>query len=227
MVFSYYVSFSFFQTAATRVVLLDSHFNPAVSSQCISRSWRLGQEKPVHVYRFAITDSLETKVYKRAENKSIVSSGVVDGEDPLRNFTRDECSRIQEIGFAETCDNCGDRHLFDESEYCVQFLVFFSRFLVDNFRSFTLCFSRSTHLCPGNYPRKIGRKFVCENVGKTCVALATTQDILTDAAAEEDPILLRLVAVVEKKIRKRPFVCGIDKVRSTTGTSKRRRLSES
>mmetsp|Transcript_2627 Transcript_2627/g.5678 ORF Transcript_2627/g.5678 Transcript_2627/m.5678 type:complete len:197 (-) Transcript_2627:783-1373(-) len=82
--------------------------------------------------------------------------------------------------------------------------------------SFALCCSRSTQLCLDNDPPTAGGKFVCANVGKTCVA-ATAQGTLPNAAARKDPILQRLVAIVERKIRKRQFGCGIDEVQSTAG----------
>ena len=82
------------------------------------------------------------------------------------------------------------------------------------------------NLCLDTDPPKVGQKFVCANVGKTGVA-TPAQGQLPNAAAEEDPILQRLTAVVERRIRKRPFVYGIHAVQSTAGTSKRRRLSDS
>jgi DNA repair and recombination protein RAD54B len=106
-----------FQTAATRVVLLDNHFNPSVSSQCISRAWRRGQDKPVYAYRFAIEGTLETKIYKRSENKTVVSFGVVDGKDARRNFTQDECDHINKMECWVTCDDCSEKHLLEKSTY--------------------------------------------------------------------------------------------------------------
>lgn len=39
-------------TAANRVVLFDSHYNPTLMSQCLYRCYRYGQEKQVFAYRF-------------------------------------------------------------------------------------------------------------------------------------------------------------------------------
>ena len=82
------------QTAASRVVLIDNHFNPTVSEQCISRAHRLGQEKDVHIYRFGIEGTLETKVYARAVNKSGVASGVIDGECVKPSFTKEQLNDL-------------------------------------------------------------------------------------------------------------------------------------
>jgi SNF2 family DNA or RNA helicase len=39
-------------TAADYVFILDPWWNPAVEMQALSRAWRIGQDKPVMVYRF-------------------------------------------------------------------------------------------------------------------------------------------------------------------------------
>ena len=58
------------QVAANRVVLMDAHFNPAVSEQAIFRCYRYGQTKPVFVYRLLTEASMEEKVYARTVTKS-------------------------------------------------------------------------------------------------------------------------------------------------------------
>ena len=49
-------------------------------------------------------------MYKRSENKSVVSSSVIDGMHPLREYTSEECEHINEIRIMETCDHCGQEH---------------------------------------------------------------------------------------------------------------------
>jgi SNF2 family DNA or RNA helicase len=48
--------------AATRLYLLDMWWNPAVEEQAIQRVHRIGQRSEVHVYRFIVTDSIDTDV---------------------------------------------------------------------------------------------------------------------------------------------------------------------
>jgi hypothetical protein len=94
------------QTAGTRVVIMDNHFNPTVSSQCVSRAHRYGQDKPVHCYRLAIEGTLESKVYARSENKSSVASGVIDGEYKAQNYTKAETEDLTRIDTLLTCAVC-------------------------------------------------------------------------------------------------------------------------
>ena len=109
-------SFTFPQTSATRVVIMDNHFNPTVSEQCVSRAHRYGQEKPVHCYRLAIEGTLETKVYKRSMNKSGVASGVIDGEYISQSYTSEELDDLCKIDCWATCSNCEKKRLIPTSK---------------------------------------------------------------------------------------------------------------
>ena len=51
-------------TAANRVFLLEPHLNPALEAQAIGRVWRLGQTRPVKIYRLIIKDSVEERMQK-------------------------------------------------------------------------------------------------------------------------------------------------------------------
>ena len=49
-------------TAADAVILYDPWWNPAVEAQAIDRAHRLGQHKPVFVYRMIATGTIEEKI---------------------------------------------------------------------------------------------------------------------------------------------------------------------
>ena len=49
----------------SRLVLLDSDWNPAVDLQAMGRVWRQGQRRPVVVYRLLSTGTLEEKMFQR------------------------------------------------------------------------------------------------------------------------------------------------------------------
>lgn len=68
-------------TAANRVVLFDTHFNPVIANQALFRCYRFGQEKAVFAYRLLAEGTGEEKIYSRAVNKSGLSMRVVDGMD--------------------------------------------------------------------------------------------------------------------------------------------------
>ena len=56
-------------TAADTVVLFDSDWNPQVDLQAMDRCHRIGQDKPVIVYRFCCDNTIEHVILTRASNK--------------------------------------------------------------------------------------------------------------------------------------------------------------
>ena len=49
-------------TEADYVFVLDPWWNPAVEAQAVDRAHRIGQERPVIVYRLVAADTIEEKV---------------------------------------------------------------------------------------------------------------------------------------------------------------------
>ncbi|KAJ3672852.1 hypothetical protein LUZ60_006226 [Juncus effusus] len=56
-------------TAADTCILYDSDWNPQMDLQAMDRCHRIGQTKPVHVYRLATANSVEGKIIKKAFGK--------------------------------------------------------------------------------------------------------------------------------------------------------------
>jgi len=98
------------------VVILDNHFNPTVSSQCISRAHRYGQKKDVRVFRLAIEDSIEAKVYARSVNKSGVAMRVLDGIFTEGVFSAKELDDLLRNDTILICDDCCKRRLLLDSQ---------------------------------------------------------------------------------------------------------------
>ncbi|KAG9142137.1 hypothetical protein Leryth_007595 [Lithospermum erythrorhizon] len=67
-------------TAASRVILLDSEWNPSKSKQAIARAFRPGQEKVVYVYQLLATGTLEEEKYSRTTWKEWVSCMIFSEE---------------------------------------------------------------------------------------------------------------------------------------------------
>ncbi|KAG8046936.1 hypothetical protein GUJ93_ZPchr0008g12469 [Zizania palustris] len=57
---------------ASRVIILDVHFNPSVTRQAIGRAFRPGQQKKVFVYRLVAADSSEVNFHETAFKKEVV-----------------------------------------------------------------------------------------------------------------------------------------------------------
>jgi hypothetical protein len=52
-------------TGADRVVLFDSSWNPAVEAQAVDRAYRIGQKRPVLIYRLITCGTIEEKICKK------------------------------------------------------------------------------------------------------------------------------------------------------------------
>ena len=69
---------------ASRVILFDFNFNPMWEEQAVGRAYRLGQRKPVYVYRFRTGGTCEEVVNNKAVFKSQLFRRVVDKKNPER-----------------------------------------------------------------------------------------------------------------------------------------------
>lgn len=68
-------------TAADYCILLDPWWNPAVENQAIDRTHRIGQKRPVFVYRLIVKNTIEEKVVALQNKKRKLFSNVLeDGE---------------------------------------------------------------------------------------------------------------------------------------------------
>ncbi|KAK2767760.1 hypothetical protein FQN54_003919 [Arachnomyces sp. PD_36] len=71
---------------ADTVILFDSDWNPQADLQAMARAHRIGQTKPVSVYRLVSKDTVEEEVLERARNKLVleyitIQRGVTDKEN--------------------------------------------------------------------------------------------------------------------------------------------------
>lgn len=75
-------------TAADAVVHLDPWWNPAVESQATDRAHRIGQTRPVNVYRLLTRDTVEERVRRMQERKRAVIDAATDNSDSIpQNWT--------------------------------------------------------------------------------------------------------------------------------------------
>jgi chromodomain-helicase-DNA-binding protein 1 len=97
---------------ADTVILFDSDWNPQADLQAMARAHRIGQKKPVTIYRLVSKDTVEEEVLERARNKLMlefitIQRGVTDkdntimkeklaraGEKAIEPTSSDEISRI-------------------------------------------------------------------------------------------------------------------------------------
>ena len=97
---------------ADTVILFDSDWNPQADLQAMARAHRIGQKKPVTIYRLVAKDTVEEEVLERARNKLMlefitIQRGVTDkdtsdmreklaraGDKAIEPTSSDEISRI-------------------------------------------------------------------------------------------------------------------------------------
>ena len=66
-------------TGADTVILHDCDFNPQIDRQAEDRAHRLGQARPVTVYRLVTADSVDAKIVAIAERKLSLDAAVLSG----------------------------------------------------------------------------------------------------------------------------------------------------
>ncbi|HHH31744.1 MAG TPA: DEAD/DEAH box helicase, partial [Polyangiaceae bacterium] len=75
-------------TAADHVFMLDPWWNPAVEDQAADRAHRIGQTRPVMVYRLVAKDTVEERILALQEKKRAVADAALGGADAAVQLTR-------------------------------------------------------------------------------------------------------------------------------------------
>ncbi|XP_059618266.1 transcriptional regulator ATRX-like isoform X2 [Phlebotomus argentipes] len=81
-------------TAANRVIILDTSWNPSNDQQNIFRIYRLGQHRKCFVYRLLAMGTMEEKVYSRSVTKQAMSFRVVDEQQIDRHYNMAELAEL-------------------------------------------------------------------------------------------------------------------------------------
>ena len=66
-------------TAADTVIHYDPWWNPASENQATDRAYRIGQDKPVFVFKLITRGTVEEKIQKLQQEKAALASGLLDG----------------------------------------------------------------------------------------------------------------------------------------------------
>ncbi|RWX47263.1 Helicase conserved C-terminal domain-containing protein, partial [Candidatus Electrothrix communis] len=77
-------------TAADYVIHMDPWWNPAVEDQAADRAHRIGQTRPVTVYRLVTTDTIEEKIVKLHHEKRNLANSLLEGTDSGARVSADE-----------------------------------------------------------------------------------------------------------------------------------------
>ena len=77
-------------TAADYVLHLDPWWNPAVEDQASDRAHRIGQQRPVTIYRLVAEDTIEEKIVKLHGDKRELADSLLDGTEVSAKMSAEE-----------------------------------------------------------------------------------------------------------------------------------------
>jgi superfamily II DNA or RNA helicase len=84
-------------TAADTVIHYDPWWNPAVENQATDRAHRLGQDKPVFVYKLIVSGSIEEKILALQERKAELAAGILSEDRGIEvKFGNDDLAALFE-----------------------------------------------------------------------------------------------------------------------------------
>ncbi len=81
-------------TAADYVIHMDPWWNPAVEDQATDRAHRIGQDKPVMVYRIVARGTIEEEILALHETKRDLVAGVLEGTEAAAKLTNSDLIRM-------------------------------------------------------------------------------------------------------------------------------------
>ncbi|KJU83047.1 protein containing DNA/RNA helicase, partial [Candidatus Magnetobacterium bavaricum] len=77
-------------TAADYVIHMDPWWNPAVEDQASDRAHRIGQKRPVTIYKLITKNTIEEKIVKLHENKKELANSLLEGTELTSKVSADE-----------------------------------------------------------------------------------------------------------------------------------------
>ena len=81
-------------TAADYVIHMDPWWNPAVEDQATDRAHRIGQTRPVMVYRIIARDTIEEQILTMHEEKRNLVDSVLSGADAAAKLSTKELAEL-------------------------------------------------------------------------------------------------------------------------------------
>ncbi|MDM8559959.1 DEAD/DEAH box helicase [Candidatus Parabeggiatoa sp. HSG14] len=81
-------------TAADYVIHMDPWWNPAVEDQASDRAHRIGQQRPVTIYRLVAQHTIEEKIVALHHNKRDLAASLLEGSEMSGKVSADELLRL-------------------------------------------------------------------------------------------------------------------------------------
>lgn len=77
-------------TAADYVIHMDPWWNPAVEDQASDRAHRMGQQRPVTIYRLVARNTIEEGIVELHSHKRELADSLLDGSDTAARMTAED-----------------------------------------------------------------------------------------------------------------------------------------
>jgi SNF2 family DNA or RNA helicase len=86
--------------AASRVIIMDPFWNPYIENQAVDRAYRIGQQRPVQVYRILVKDTVEDRIVDLQEKKREIVEAALDegGSRSVGRLTQNELMYLFNVG---------------------------------------------------------------------------------------------------------------------------------
>jgi superfamily II DNA or RNA helicase len=81
-------------TAADYVIHLDPWWNPAVEDQASDRAHRIGQQRPVTIYRLVAKDTIEDKIVALHQHKRDLANSLLEGTEMSGKISTDDLLQL-------------------------------------------------------------------------------------------------------------------------------------
>lgn len=88
---------------ASRLILYDCDWNPAVDLQAMARVHRDGQKRECFIYRLLTQGTLDEKIFQRQISKTGLADSIVDGKAAASGFTHQELRDLFTLDEGQGC----------------------------------------------------------------------------------------------------------------------------
>ena len=85
-------------TAADYVIHMDPWWNPAVEDQASDRAHRIGQTRPVTIYRLVAENTIEEKIVKLHQHKRDLADSLLEGSNMSGSMNATDMLRLIQEG---------------------------------------------------------------------------------------------------------------------------------
>lgn len=94
-------------TGANRVIIFDPDWNPSTDIQARERAWRIGQQRPVTIYRLLTSGTIEEKIYQRQIFKQFLANRILGDPKQRRFLKTNDLYELFTLGDAKAIKNSG------------------------------------------------------------------------------------------------------------------------